>query len=87
MFTQNELEEALATIDTPGWGVIMRHVQSDINGYIGRLIDSDDVEDEKLKGNIQSLQRDILPLREEFRRMLEEKVIENNKKKKAIDAQ
>ena len=80
MYTRNELEEAIDTLGSEGWKVIQRHIEETIANYTDKLIESDDTEDERLKGSIQTLRRDILPLREEFRKMLEVKVSEAKKK-------
>ena len=76
MYTRNEIEEVIATLESVGWKVIEKHIEETIATYTGQLVESNDTEDEKLKGKIQALSRDVLNLKEEFKSMLEAKIKE-----------
>ena len=82
MYTQNELQEAVDTLDSEGFGVIERHMHAAMQCYIDQLIDSSDTEDEKLKGRIQAIKNDFFTLKDQFKKMFSDEV----KRKAEIEA-
>ena len=75
MYTQNEIEEAIETMESEGWVILMKHWQETQDNYISQLIDSgDSSKDDILKGGIRTLRNDVLSIRDDFQKMLKEKL-------------
>lgn len=79
--TYEQIEDMVATVQSGGWANIIALIQDHINGYTRQLIESSDKEDERLKGKIQSLEQDVLMLKDKIQKMWD---TENSKHKKAL---
>ena len=69
---REQIEDAYSIVTSEGWKVIIEHIQSVIHAYQDTLVESSAIEDEKLKGYIQGLKREVLTLEDMFRKMRQE---------------
>ena len=81
--TREELEEANEALSGEGWDIVLtKYFKPLIEGLHEQLVESASTEDEKLKGTIQAIKRYVLPLRDEFKKMLQEVMKEEGGKEK-----
>jgi hypothetical protein len=69
MYSIEELEYAKDMFKEVGWKVIEKHINEEIKCLTDKLIDSNEMEDEKLKGRILALKNDVLTLPETFKQL------------------
>ena len=79
---REQIELAYSALTSEGWDIVLSHIKDVIEAQKDRLVESNDAQDEKIKGYIQGLQREILPLRDMFQEIRREVMDEEEVKRK-----
>jgi hypothetical protein len=68
--TYTQLEDMLTTVNSQGFPLLMVMIQDHINAYNRQLIESVSSEnDSRIKGKIQSLEQDVLMIKDKVQKM------------------